>query len=139
MTATCLIAEADPFISHLLGRFAEECGLRSICAKVGQEIVPLARRSSPDVLIVEAELPGEIRGWEAARAIKADPVTRDIAVISCSWLNEADARALIGETSGHLQKPDLHYSDFVKVLEHAGVTVRNRPERPASSSADGLD
>jgi CheY-like chemotaxis protein len=139
MATTCLIAEADPFIARLLGRFAEESGLRYVRARVGQEVLPLARRSKPAALIIEVELPGEIRGWEAVRAVRADQETRHIAVISCSWLSEADAQKLIGETAGHLQKPDLHYADFVRALEGAGVSVGFRSEYQEASSGDGLD
>lgn len=135
MPATCLIAEADPFIANLLLRFAEERGVSAVRAKTGQELRALVRQLSPDVLIVEPELPGEPRGWEVVRALRAEaedkaeaePVTSTLAstsplaVISCSWLEKAEAGRLLGAVAWHLQKPNLYYDDFVKALEAAGV------------------
>lgn len=139
MPATCLIAEADPFIANLLLRFAEERGVSAVRAKTGQELRALARQHGPAVLIVEPELPGEPRGWEAVRALRAeaeDKAERVIsaltststspapfAVISCSWLEKAEAGKLLGAVAWHLQKPNLYYDDFVRALEAAGVAT----------------
>ncbi len=121
MPQLCVIGESDPFIARLLHRFAEECGLQAVHAQVGQELFELVRQAKPAVVILEVELPGKMRGWEAARALKADPETRRIPIISCSWLAEADARALAGGMCAHLQKPELHCDDFSAALKKAGV------------------
>jgi CheY-like chemotaxis protein len=117
----CVIGEADPFIARLLKRFAAESGLQTVVAPVGQDVVELTRHVKPVVIIVEAELPGMMRGWEAVRALRADREMCNIPVITCSWLQEADVRALVGEVAGHLQKPELLYADFEAVLREAGV------------------
>lgn len=124
---TCLIAEADPFVASLLLRYAEESGLTSIRARTGEEILALAPKIKPDVLIVEPELPGERRGWEAVRTLRANGAISSTTVISCSWLKQAKAYELIGDSVWHLQKPDLYYSDFVKALEAAGIAVEDHP------------
>ena len=51
---TCVIGEADPFIARLLKRFAAESGLQTVVARVGQDVVELARQVKPAVVIVEA-------------------------------------------------------------------------------------
>lgn len=121
MTKTCVIGEADPFIAQLLKRFAAESGLQTVMARVGEDVLDLARRVKPVVVIVEAELPGTMRGWEAVRALRADREMCDIPVISCSWLQAAKVDALAGEVAGHLQKPELLYEDFEAALIEAGV------------------
>ena len=63
----------------------------------------LTRQVKPVVIIMEAELPGTIRGWEAVRALRADREICNIPVIICSWLQEANVDALVGEVAGHLQ------------------------------------
>jgi len=122
MAKTCVIGEADPFIGRLLRRFAEESGLQAISAQLGQEVLELVRHSKPEVIVLDAELPGDIRGWEAVRTLKSDAATSDIPVIICSWLSESEARALVGEMAGYLQKPELHLEDFAAMLKHAGAT-----------------
>lgn len=122
MAPTCVIGEADPFIGRLLRRFAEKSGLEAIGVQLGQEMLELINQTRPTVIVIDPELPGLIRGWEAVRALRAEPATGDIPVIACSWLKEAETRALIGDISGYLQKPELHYEDFAVALERAGVT-----------------
>lgn len=136
MIAVCLIAEADPFIANLLLRYAEESGLSAVRAKTGQEMLVLMHQFQPNILIVDPELPGELRGWEAVRILRAEventPPTSNltssstlpIAVISCSWLEKADAHELLGPVVWYLQKPNLYYSDFVKALEAARALVK---------------
>ena len=123
MTRMCVIGEADPFIARLLKRFAAESGLQTVVAPVGQDVVELTRHVKPVVIIMEAELPGTMRGWEAVRALRADREIGNIPVIICSWLQEANVDALVGEVAGHLQKPELLYEDFEAALREAGVEV----------------
>jgi CheY-like chemotaxis protein len=127
MMMTCLIGEADPFLARLLERFGAASGLTVVWAKVGQELLNLAQALRPDVIVVDPELPGTLRGWEAVRAIGADAGLAHIPVLTCSWLSEADALALTGDADGHLQKPDLHYEDFVAALAGAGLSASVQP------------
>jgi CheY-like chemotaxis protein len=140
MTSLCLIAEDDPFIGNLLLRFAEESGLRGARARTGQEVLALVRRLKPDILILEPELPGVMRGWEAIQALQRGGETDHMAVISCSWLDQAESCKLIGAVTGHLQKPDLHYADFAETMAAAAVATENRaegePDCPALSLCD---
>jgi DNA-binding response OmpR family regulator len=127
MARTCVIAESDPFISRLLQRFAEEDGFDVVHAQVGLDVVELAQRFKPQVIILEPELPGKMRGWEVIQALRENQETREIPVITCSWLQDAEVSGLIGEVQGNLQKPELHYEDFVDVLTHAGITAGGSP------------
>ncbi len=127
MTTTCLIGEADPFLARLLERYGEASGLTVVRAKVGQELLNLARALKPDIIIVDPELPGTLRGWEAIRAVKSDSMLEHIPVFTCAWLSEADACALTGDADSHLQKPDLHYEDFVAALASVGLSTPAQP------------
>ena len=124
MKLTCLIGEADPFLARLLCRFGEASGMSVVRAKAGQELLDLPREIRPAVIVVEAELPGTVRGWEAIQALRTDGATSNIPVIRCSWRPAADAEASAGDVAGHLQMPELHYDDFIAALERAGVPQR---------------
>lgn len=145
MPAHCVIGEADPFISMLLTRFAEACGLQPVQAQLGEDVYALARQLRPTVILLDGELPGDLRGWEAARRLKADANYHNIPVVSCSWLNEVNARALLPDAVAYLQKPDLHYDDFVAALRLAGqVNMKTQVEgtvadalQPQSSPSKG--
>jgi CheY-like chemotaxis protein len=119
----CVIGESDPFVARLLQRYAEESGLEPMRAQQGEQVLDLARRAAPVVIILEVELPGRVRGWEAARNLKSDPDTRGIPVVICSWFGEADARALAAPADGRLSRLELHYDVFVSTLRQAGVAL----------------
>jgi DNA-binding response OmpR family regulator len=119
----CIIGESDPFLARLLGRFAEKSGLRIRSARTGEEVLHLGQRDMPTLVILEPELPGKLRGWEAARALRASDQTGAIPLIICAWLKKDEALALTGPVSAYLQKPDLHYEDFVAALAAAGVRI----------------
>ena len=123
MSSICLVGETDPFVTNLLQRFAEASGLQVMRVQVGQDLLSVAQQVLPVVIILDAELPGKLRGWEAAHALKADTATCNIPIITCSWLPKSEAVTLIGEVAGHLQKPELHYEDFVAALNAAGVVA----------------
>ncbi len=119
----CIIGEADPFLARLLARFVDKSGLRSLQAQTGEAVLALAQAERPALILLEPELPGKLRGWEAARALGAAAGTAAIAIILCTWLEAGDAQALAGEAYVCLRKPDWHYEDFVAALAAAGVEI----------------
>jgi CheY-like chemotaxis protein len=67
---------------YLLKRwFSIVGGFDLIVATDGEQGVEMAARELPDLVLMDQSLPG-IDGWEAARRIKASPVTRHIPVIA---------------------------------------------------------
>ena len=119
----CLIGEADPFLAQLLQRFAERSGLYVRIAQSGEAVWDIARQERPALIIIEPELPGKVRGWQAVMRLKNSADTREIPVILCAWLEQGDSRGLVGHALEHLQKPELHYTDFQQALAAAGVRL----------------
>ncbi len=122
MKRLCIIAEANPFITRLLQRFAEKKGLDIINVQVGQDVLEIARREKPIVIILDPELPGKMRGWDVVRRLRKDAETCAIPIIACSWMDESAVKELTGELNGNLLKPEIHYEDFVSALKRAGVS-----------------
>jgi ribose transport system ATP-binding protein len=141
---TCLIGEADPFIARLLQRFAEEIGLHVERAQVGEALVESASQFQPELVILDPELPGQLRGWEAMKAIHTNPSLEFVPVILCSWLPEIQARTLAADNggasciTGYLRKPDLHYQDFLDAVQSAGVPIPNPDASDASLDINGV-
>jgi|WetSurMetagenome_2_1015567.scaffolds.fasta_scaffold621357_2 DNA-binding response OmpR family regulator len=123
MSSICVIGESDPFVAQLLQRYAEKSGLKVKRAIFSQDFLDLAKTSTPVVVILDVELPGTIQGWEAIRVLRAESTFAYIPVISCSWLNKEKAAKLMGPLAGHMQKPDLHYEDFLIALQKAGIAT----------------
>jgi CheY-like chemotaxis protein len=66
---------------YVLKRFSGLMGFELIVAPDGEQGVAMAAETLPDLILMDQSLPG-IDGWEAARQIKASPVTRHIPVIA---------------------------------------------------------
>ncbi len=116
----CVIGESDPFLARLLQRFAEKSGLKVTSARTGEDVLALAQHHRPALIILEPELPGKLRGWDVIRQLRED--SQEIPVIVCAWRKKDETLALTGPVAAYLQKPDLHYEDFVTALAAANVT-----------------
>ena len=126
MCPTCLIGESDTFLARLLARFCEASGLSVTRAQVGEELFTLACTQHPDLIIFDVELPGQQRGWEAVKMLRESAHWQETRLISCSWLVKPEATALVPDCVAHLQKPDLHYDDFVAAIKEAGFEAAQR-------------
>jgi two-component system, cell cycle response regulator DivK len=58
-------------------------GLELVLASDGREAIARAETEHPDVIVMDLSLPG-LDGWEATRALKADPRTAPIPVLALS-------------------------------------------------------
>jgi len=118
MPQTIMIAANDPNITYLLQRYAEESGFQTVNVGQGKDVLDLAQRSKPALIILDIELP-ETSGGKVLRRLKAEPATRNIPVVVYSCLNEEVEEWGEG-VDGYLQK-SVMYDDFVAALKHAGV------------------
>ena len=125
----CVIGESDPFLSRLLQRFAEKSGFKIQLAQTGDDVLALAKQNKPTLIILDPELPGKIRGWEAAQLLGTENLRRT-SVIICSWMKKDETQALVGHMSAYMQKPDLGYEDFVEILKTFPKPRVNRKKRP---------
>ncbi len=116
MSQTILIGANDPNITYLLQRYAEECGFRVAHVGQKQDILPLAVRLQPALIILDIELAAGL-DLEILRQLKGAAATRDIPIVVYSYLDELsdDWRDCV---DGYLPKSVL-YDDFVAVLKHA--------------------
>ena len=130
MPRLCIIAEANPFITRLLQRFAEKNGFEITNVQVGQEVLELACREKPAVIILDPELPGKMRGWDVIRQLRKSEETRSIPVIACSWKDGDVPGESADEFNANLFKPEIHYEDFVSALKQIGVleVTQSNPE-----------
>jgi CheY-like chemotaxis protein len=110
---TALIVEDNIACVYLWRRYTKETGFRSIDTSSGKEALGLARREQPALVVLDVTLP-DIQGWEVLRALKADPITRDIPVLMSSGFCEEERSAIEG-ADAYLRKPVL-YDRFVEVL-----------------------
>ncbi len=68
-------------------------GFRTRAADSGRKALEFARSERPDVIVIDMDLPA-VDGWESARKLKADPMTKGILVVAMSEDAKTDRRNL---------------------------------------------
>ena len=87
-----LIVEDHPDMRELLSWQIELMGFMPILAKHGKEGLEKAIAEKPELILMDIMMPG-MDGWEAVRAIRAAPETKDIPILAATALfRDSDLR-----------------------------------------------
>lgn len=123
---TVLIVEDDPAILEMMVRRLSLRGFAVLTAKDGETAITVALTARPDAILMDAGLPG-LSGWEAARAIRADPLGARIPILAVTaHATAADAdRARAAGCDAFFPKP-VDFAALVQRLralapEHGAV------------------
>jgi sigma-B regulation protein RsbU (phosphoserine phosphatase) len=98
-----LLVDDNPTNLQVLFQTLDGRGYNLLVAKNGEIALNIARKASPDLILLDIMMPG-IDGYEVCRQLKADPSTREIPVIFLS--------ALV-DTKDKVQGLDLGAVDYV--------------------------
>jgi CheY-like chemotaxis protein len=101
--ALILVVEQDPHVRELEAHFLNQAGYSVGFALDGNDALEQAQKTPPDIIITEILVP-KLDGLTLCRRIKADPRTRDVAVLVFSILAAA-GRAKEAGVDAFLQKP----------------------------------
>ena len=81
--ARILLVEDNEMNRDMLSRRLERKGFEVLIAVDGQQGVNMARKETPDLILMDMSLP-VMDGWEAVRTLKDDPDTQVIPVLGLS-------------------------------------------------------
>jgi PAS domain S-box-containing protein len=95
---------------------AEQPQIQLITAMQGKLGIELARRHSPDLILLDLHLP-DLPGWEVLSRLQRDPATRDIPVviISADATSRQLKRLMAAGARAYLTKP-LDMPEFFRVI-----------------------
>lgn len=113
-----LLVDDSPDSRAMYAEYLELEGFRVLEADDGAEAVAVARRESPDALIMDVGLPA-IDGIEATRILRGDPATEGIVVLALSGHgSETEQRAMDAGVDRYVRKPCLpnELVDVVRAL-----------------------
>jgi DNA-binding response OmpR family regulator len=119
MPRTCLIAAHDPWLLQLLRIYTEESGFRVVQAHEGQDVLPMIEKEDPAAILLQVDLPGQIKGLELLNVLRTNPLANRIPVLAFSWQNEGVSEMANG-AAAYLQEP-VTYETFVDALHKLGV------------------
>jgi CheY-like chemotaxis protein len=123
--AIILVVDRDPHVRELESHFLHEAGYTVEFEQNGESALEQARRIVPDIIITEILVPA-LDGLSLCRQLKADPRTREIAVLVFSILAAA-GRAKEAGADAFLLKPLAEHTlvDTVRqVLEARTARLR---------------
>jgi two-component system response regulator MprA len=129
--AIILVVDHDPHVRELEAHFLNRAGYSVGFAQDGDDALEQARKILPDIIITAILVPN-LDGLALCRRLKADPRTRDIAVIIFSILSAA-GRAREAGADAFLLKPLAEHT-FVEavrqILEARSARVRRTQHVP---------
>lgn len=86
-----LVVDDEPYNQKLMEAILVPMGYEVWLAQDGEEALQKVRDYSPDVILLDVMMP-RLNGFEVARALKSDPVTKIIPVVMVTALNEVEDR-----------------------------------------------
>jgi two-component system cell cycle response regulator DivK len=101
-----LIVEDHPDMRELLAWQVELMGYKPVAASHAQEGLEKAVVEKPSLILLDIMMPS-MDGREAARALRANPLTKDIPILAATALfREADLKSCLeAGCNGYLVKP----------------------------------
>ena len=119
-----LLVEDNAMIRDRYAEFLQISGFEVLTAADGIEALEHARRTQPDVILLDASLP-RLDGWETLKALKADALTREslVLMLTAHVFNEHRQRAAMEGADGFIAKPclpDEVTEEVRKALARAG-------------------
>jgi PAS domain S-box-containing protein len=112
-----LIVDDTEVVTQLISEYLQHKGYKTLKAYDGAEAVLIARQEHPQIILMDVMMP-VMDGLEATRAIRADPVLRDIPIIGLTALAMPEDRAqcLAAGMNDYLSKP-IQIHELVQIIE----------------------
>jgi CheY-like chemotaxis protein len=111
---TVLVIDDDDAVRDLLERFLGNEGFRVVSAGGGEEGLRLARELRPDVITLDAIMPG-MDGWSVLANLKADPDVSHIPIVMLTMVHDKSLGYALG-AADYLTKP-VERQRLVSVLK----------------------
>ena len=131
-----LIVEDDPSTLKLYTNFLGKSGLTVAATSMGNDVVSLAMREMPAVILLDVILP-DISGWEVLKRLKRHPATANIPVIVVSVLSDRDRASHLGAID-YIEKPVDGETLLSRIQTLTGPIREDRKSRVAVIDQDAF-
>ena len=131
MPKTVMIVEDHELNMKLFHDLLEAHGYRTICTRDGFNVLDLARKHRPDLILMDIQLP-EVSGLEVTKWLKEDPELKAIPVVAVTAfaMRGDEERIRKGGCDAYLSKP-ISVPKFIETIRRfLGIGL----SMPSSSS-----
>ena len=127
-----LIVDDVPENIALLNDALDEAGYTVLVATSGEAALQLAHRALPDIVLLDAVMPG-IDGFEVARRLKADEATAPIPIVFMTGLTETEhvVAAFAAGGTDYVTKPIKPKEVLARMAAHLQAARTQRQARNA--------
>lgn len=127
-----LVVDDVPDNIALLSDALEEAGYTVLVATGGEAALQLAQRAQPDIVLLDAVMPG-LDGFEVARRLKADEATAAIPIVFMTGLTETEhvVAAFAAGGTDYVTKPIKPREVLARVATHLQAARTQRQARLA--------
>lgn len=131
-----LVVDDSPDALRLLTDAIELTGASVLVALSGEEALSVASRLTPDIILMDAVMPG-IGGFEATRRLKADPHLRHVPVIVMTGLSQTEhvVEGLKAGAVDYLAKPIAPDELLARIAVHLANAREAEAARTALDTA----
>jgi CheY-like chemotaxis protein/DNA-binding CsgD family transcriptional regulator len=127
-----LVVDDVPDNIALLNDALDEAGYTVLVATSGEAALALAQRGRPDVVLLDAVMPG-IDGFEVARRLRSEPTTAAIPIIFMTGLTETEhvVAAFAAGGTDYVTKPIRPREVLARIGAHLNTARAQRQARNA--------
>ena len=131
-----LVVDDVPENLALLNDALDEAGYTVLVATSGEAALQLAHRASPDIVLLDAVMPG-LDGFETARRLKADAQTAAIPIVFMTGLTETEhvVTAFAAGGTDYVTKPIRPREVLARIAAHL---QQARSQRQARNALDAF-
>ena len=124
MNGSLLIVEDEEKLVRLLADYLEQSGYLVTCLADGGQVIPWVRANSPDLILLDISLAGEIDGLEVSRRLRADADFNKTVIVALTAhaMNEDRQMTLAGGCDDYWTKPII---DLVKFREDVATIIKD--------------
>ncbi|NPV09637.1 MAG: hybrid sensor histidine kinase/response regulator [Anaerolineae bacterium] len=124
---TVAIVDDNPRTLRLFERFLEPYHYRPVLIRDSTAALSEIRSLQPEAVILDIMM-RDVDGWAILQSLRTDPGTRDIPVLVCSVLNDAELAHSLG-ASAYIRKP-VSQGELVRALDRVRQARGAGPGRP---------
>ena len=131
-----LVVDDSPETVGMLNDTLERAGMSTLVALEGDQAIRIARRMSPDIILLDAVMP-EMDGFEVCRTLKADRELQAIPVIFMTGLKESENVLKGFECGGtdYITKPIVTNELIARIRVHLANSRLTRSAQTALDTA----
>ena len=88
-----LVVEDQDSIRRMIEALVQARGYKVTAVGSGAKAIDVAMTATPDLVLLDLNLPGQYDGFDVCQRLRSDPVTRHVPVVIISAMDDDDSRA----------------------------------------------